>query len=181
MNANIPATGLGRELASVLSRVRRQGESVLVEQDGEAVATLEPVGASRGATWRTLTQALHDRSIGNIDVAADLEDVQRNQPEIPTNVWPSESTPASSSHPSGSLVDRSTRHRPGHHNLARMHVRRPRMNSTTCAHGRSKADADSSTHFSPSMIIDYPASWKVRRCDHTILGGRIVERTQRGG
>ena len=59
MNANIPATELGRELTSVLSLVRRHGESFLViEQDGEAIATLEPVGASRGATWRTLTQAL---------------------------------------------------------------------------------------------------------------------------
>jgi len=58
MIANIPATELGRELTSVLSRVRRQGESFLIKQDGEAVATLEPVGASRGATWRTLTQAL---------------------------------------------------------------------------------------------------------------------------
>jgi len=89
MNANIPATELGRELASVLSRVRRKGESFLIEQDGEAVASLEPVGASRGATWRTLTQALPDRPIGDLDVAADLEDVQRNQAEMPTIVWPS--------------------------------------------------------------------------------------------
>ena len=89
INANIPATELRWELASVLSRVRRQGESFLIEQDGEAVASLEPMGASPGTTWRTLTHALHDRSIGDIDFAADLEDVQRNQPEMPTTVWPS--------------------------------------------------------------------------------------------
>ncbi len=44
MNANIPATELRWELASVLSGVRRKGESFLIAQDGEAVATLEPVG-----------------------------------------------------------------------------------------------------------------------------------------
>ncbi len=88
MDANIPTTELRWELASVLSGVRRQGESILViEQDGEAVATLEPVGASRGATWRTLTQALPDRPIGDIDVAADLEDVQRHHADMPTTVW----------------------------------------------------------------------------------------------
>jgi len=101
MNANIPATELGRELTSVLSGVRRQGESVLIEQDGEAVATLEPVGASRGATWRTLTQALPDQPTGDVDFAADLEDVQRNQPEIQITVRPSESTRAPSSRASG--------------------------------------------------------------------------------
>ncbi|MDQ2741138.1 MAG: hypothetical protein M3Z66_02385 [Chloroflexota bacterium] len=89
MKAKISATELGREFASVLSRVRRQGESFLIEEDGEAVATLEPMGPSRGATWHTLTHALCDRPIGDIDFAPDLEDVQRNQPEMPINVWPS--------------------------------------------------------------------------------------------
>lgn len=101
MNANIPATELGQELASVLSRVRRQGESVLIEQDGKAVATLEPVGASRGATWRTLTQALPDRPIGDVDFAADLEEVQRHQPEIQITVRPNSSIRAPSSRSSG--------------------------------------------------------------------------------
>jgi len=102
MNANIPATELGRELTSVLSLVRRHGESFLViEQDGEAIATLERVGASRGATWRTLTQALPDQPTGDVDFAADLEDVQRNQPEIQITVRPSESTRAPSSRASG--------------------------------------------------------------------------------
>jgi len=90
ISANIPATELGRELTSVLSRVRRHCESFLViEQDGEAIATLEAVGASRGATWRTMTEALRGWPSGDVDFAADLEEVQRNQPEIPTTVWPS--------------------------------------------------------------------------------------------
>ena len=89
MDANIPATELRWELTSVLSRVRRQGESFLViEQDGEPVATVEPLKTSGGATWHTLTQALGGRPIGDLDVAADLEDVQRHQLAMPTNVWP---------------------------------------------------------------------------------------------
>jgi len=51
--------------------------------------TLEPLKASHGATWRTLTEELRDRPIGDVDVAADLEEVQRNQSETPTTVWPS--------------------------------------------------------------------------------------------
>jgi len=90
MKAKISATELGRELAAILDRVRRQGQSFLIEidQDGEAVATLEPVGASHGVTWRTLSKALRDQPVGDADFAADLEDVQRIQPETPATVWP---------------------------------------------------------------------------------------------
>ncbi len=89
MRARISVTELGRDLAAVLDRVRRQGHSYLIEQDGEAVATLEPIGTSRGATWRTLSTALRDLPNGDFDFAADLEELQRNQPEMPDNVWPS--------------------------------------------------------------------------------------------
>jgi hypothetical protein len=101
MRAKIPATEPGRELAAVQNRVRRQGHSFLIEQDGEAVATLEPMGASRGVTWRTLTPALRDLPDGDVDFAADFETVQRIQPEMPTNVWPIRSIQASSSRSSG--------------------------------------------------------------------------------
>lgn len=80
---------LGRELTAILDRVRCHGSSFLIEQDGEAVATLEPVGTSGGATWGTLAQALRDRPIGDGEFAADLEEIQRNQPEMPASVWPS--------------------------------------------------------------------------------------------
>lgn len=53
MRAKISATELGRGLSAVLHRDRRQGHSCLIEQDSEAVATLEPLGAPRGVTWRT--------------------------------------------------------------------------------------------------------------------------------
>ncbi len=89
MKARISATELGRDLAAILDRVRRQRYSFLIEQDGEAVATLEPVGAAHVATWRTLTEELRGWSIGDVDFAADLEEVQRNQPDMPATAWPS--------------------------------------------------------------------------------------------
>lgn len=53
MRAKTSATELTRELAADLHSVHRQGQSFLIEQDGEAVATREPVGASCGAAGRT--------------------------------------------------------------------------------------------------------------------------------
>jgi len=88
MRAKTSATELARELAADLHWVHRQGQSFLIEQDGEAVATLEPLGVSPGSTWRTLTNALRGLPNGDRDFASDLEEVQRNQPDIPTDVWP---------------------------------------------------------------------------------------------
>jgi len=88
MRAKISATELGRGLSAVLNRVRRQGLSFLIKQDSEAVATLEPLGAPRGVTWRTLKAALRTLLDADPDFAADLEEVHRNQPKIPNNVRP---------------------------------------------------------------------------------------------
>jgi antitoxin (DNA-binding transcriptional repressor) of toxin-antitoxin stability system len=90
MKAKISATELGRELASVLSRVRRQGESFLIEQDGEAVTTLEPLGASPGGTGRTLTNALRGLPDGDRDVAADPSGGPAKPARTTTNVRPIE-------------------------------------------------------------------------------------------
>lgn len=89
MKATISATELGRELAAIQDRVRRHGSAFLIKQDGEDVATLEPVETSGGATWRTLAQALRDRPVGDVEFAADLEEAQRNQPEMRIPVRPS--------------------------------------------------------------------------------------------
>ncbi len=50
------------------------------------MAALEPVNASRGTTWRMLTEVLGERPVGDFDFAAALEDVQRHQPDMPTTV-----------------------------------------------------------------------------------------------
>ena len=88
MRAKISATELGRELAAILDRVRLERQSFLIEQDGEAVATLEPLRAVRGTTWPTLTEALRELPDTDVDFAADLEEIQRNQPEVPATMWP---------------------------------------------------------------------------------------------
>jgi antitoxin (DNA-binding transcriptional repressor) of toxin-antitoxin stability system len=88
MRARISATELGRELAAILDRVRLERQSFLITQDGEAVATLEPLRAVRGTTWSTLAEALAELPEIDIDFAADLEEIQRNQPEVPAAMWP---------------------------------------------------------------------------------------------
>ncbi len=77
MRAKISASELGRERAAVLDRVRHRGQAFLIEQDGEVVATPEPVGLARSATWKTLSQALHELPDTDEDFAGDLEEVQR--------------------------------------------------------------------------------------------------------
>lgn len=48
-----------------------------------------------------LTIALDNQPIRDIDFAADLEEVQRNQPEMSTTVWPGQLTLTSSTRSSG--------------------------------------------------------------------------------
>jgi antitoxin (DNA-binding transcriptional repressor) of toxin-antitoxin stability system len=78
MRARISATELGRELAAILDRVRLERQSFLIEQDGEAVATLEPVRAARGTTWPTLSEALRELPDTDVDFAAGLEEAHRH-------------------------------------------------------------------------------------------------------
>lgn len=79
---------LGRDLVAVLDRVRRRGDSFLIEQDGEAVAILEPMETAGNATWRTLSKVLRDLPNDDLDFADDLTEIQRNQPEMPASAWP---------------------------------------------------------------------------------------------
>jgi hypothetical protein len=44
--------------------------------------------AEQGASWSALSQALGELPDTDVDFAADLEEVQRNQPEIPAIMWP---------------------------------------------------------------------------------------------
>jgi len=82
-------TELSRVLAAVLDRVRRRGDLFLIEQDGEAVAALEPVTTADAATWSSLAKDLRDVSRQKSAFAADLEEIQRHQPGVPTDMWPS--------------------------------------------------------------------------------------------
>ncbi|HEX6508369.1 MAG TPA: hypothetical protein VF221_12115 [Chloroflexota bacterium] len=85
MRVTISVTELSRELISILERVRRRGDSFVIEQDGEAVAALEPV--AEVATWSSIARELHDAPCPDSEFAADLEEIQRNQPDAPTDMW----------------------------------------------------------------------------------------------
>jgi antitoxin (DNA-binding transcriptional repressor) of toxin-antitoxin stability system len=89
VRATISVTDLSRDLPTILDRVHYQGESFLIERDGETVAVLEPVTGPRVATWSTLAAALRDVPHPDAAFADDLEQIQRHQPELPNDVWPS--------------------------------------------------------------------------------------------
>jgi antitoxin (DNA-binding transcriptional repressor) of toxin-antitoxin stability system len=78
---------LRQGLTSILDRVHRRGDSFVIEQDGEALAALEPVAGA--ATWSTLAAALRNAPRPDEAFGTDLQEIQRNQPDVPTNVWPS--------------------------------------------------------------------------------------------
>lgn len=80
---------LCRCVAVVLDRFHHHGQSSLLVQDGEAIPTMEPLGAAHGATWHPLSEELRELPDTDSEFAADLEAVQRNQPELPDTVWPS--------------------------------------------------------------------------------------------
>jgi antitoxin (DNA-binding transcriptional repressor) of toxin-antitoxin stability system len=96
MRARISVDDFSDDPGAILDRVR-QGDSFLIEQDGDAVAALEPVGPRAAATWRSLAAALENEPSADPAFADDLEDIQRNQPAVPTDAWHSESTRACSS------------------------------------------------------------------------------------
>jgi len=85
MKTKISATQLSRDLATVLDQVRRRGDSYLIEQDGEAIATLEP--AAGVTTWSSLAKDLHSEPRPDLAFADDLEQIQRRQPELPDDAW----------------------------------------------------------------------------------------------
>jgi hypothetical protein len=87
MKARISVTDLSQKPRSILDRVHRRGDSLLIQQVGEALAVLEPVV---GATiWTSMTATIRDTPHPDAAIAADLRGVQRNQPGVPTDERPS--------------------------------------------------------------------------------------------
>lgn len=85
--ATIRTHALPEGLRFVRDRVHRRGDSFVIEPDGDAIAALEPVAGV--AIWFTLAAAIRNMPRPSSTFATDLEEVQRNQPEAPTDVWPS--------------------------------------------------------------------------------------------
>lgn len=86
MRATISVLDFSENPSAIMDRVRR-GDSFLIEQDGEAIAALEPVGVRGAPSWQTLMKTLHDGPSGDPEIAAALEEIQRNQPDLPADVW----------------------------------------------------------------------------------------------
>jgi predicted nucleic acid-binding protein len=67
-------------LSDVLNRIRYRQERFLVERNGEAIATLEPVATRPGMTVTDLVRLLGRLGVPDEGLADDLEAIQAQQP-----------------------------------------------------------------------------------------------------
>lgn len=87
MLAKISVAQLSRDLMAILDRVRGRRETFLIQENGKVVAALEPHTEEREATWSSLADALRAMPSSDTAFADDLEDIQRNQPNVPADSW----------------------------------------------------------------------------------------------
>ena len=95
----ITATELAKSLSDILSRVYYQGESFVIERNGQVVAALMPPESHTGVTLGELVAKLRERGLLPVDdkFADDLEAIQASQPLLGDTPWDSWSIRACSS------------------------------------------------------------------------------------
>ena len=87
MATRIDVSELARSLADVLERVRDSGETFVVEQGGQPLATIVPSSAPIGPTPRELAEQLGSMHLLDPDFADDLAEIHGNQPPVPEPRW----------------------------------------------------------------------------------------------
>lgn len=73
MKTVVSATTLARRLGDVLGRIRYRRDSFVIERNGVAVATLEPIETDSGATARAALAAWREAAGQDADFADALE------------------------------------------------------------------------------------------------------------
>ena len=76
METTITATELSRSLSDILSRVRYQGETFIVERNGVPVATLAPPAPGKRMTWGEFKEFLEQHPPPDEDFARDIEEAR---------------------------------------------------------------------------------------------------------
>ena len=90
MEKKITATELAKSLSDILSRVHYQGETFVIERNGETVATLAPPESRTQVTFGELISRLKERHAPLEGFADDLEEIQASQPKVgPPPSWDS--------------------------------------------------------------------------------------------
>lgn len=82
----ISATEAAREFSELLNQVRYKGESFIVTRNGEEMCCISPV--QRSLTFRGLKELLRAHPWDD-KFADDLEQIHREQGQLPENPWPS--------------------------------------------------------------------------------------------
>jgi len=88
MATKLTATELAKRLSEVLSRARYQGESFVIERNGEPVATIGPPEVPMGATLDELVGELRKVPRPDDQFADDLEEIHAAQGTAPPSRWP---------------------------------------------------------------------------------------------
>lgn len=91
MTSRITLAELAERLPDVLERVRTNGESIVVEGDGMALATIAPPPVAKARSWRELVEQLAELPRPDDKFADDLEEARAIMNRTPAEPpeWPS--------------------------------------------------------------------------------------------
>lgn len=91
MSTSVTSTQLAKGLSDILNRIYYQGESFVVERNGQAVASLAPIQAAptQGVVWRDVVAAFDDLTWPDAAFADDLAAIQATQPPLEQSQWDS--------------------------------------------------------------------------------------------
>jgi len=87
MESHISATHAARNLSDLISRVRYRGEEFVIERGGAPVCRLVPARGPARFTGADLKKLLASIPKPDADYWETLEDIVRNQPELPEDPW----------------------------------------------------------------------------------------------
>lgn len=87
METKISPTELAERLSDVLERVRG-GERIVVQSDGETIATIAPPERTKVFTWGEFVALMNSLEWPDEDFADDLREIQAMQSRTGPPEWP---------------------------------------------------------------------------------------------
>jgi antitoxin (DNA-binding transcriptional repressor) of toxin-antitoxin stability system len=89
METRVTSNEATAQFAELLKRVRDEGETVVIEEGGRAVCTMQPVKCNREATLAEIVASLQSGPTPDNGYAKDVEDfvAAMNRPALPESPW----------------------------------------------------------------------------------------------
>jgi antitoxin (DNA-binding transcriptional repressor) of toxin-antitoxin stability system len=89
MSERVTANEAALRFPDLLDRVRNERETFVILRGGEEVGRLTPAEPSRPLTLFGLIELLREAGSPDPELAADLEEIQAEQPPLDDRSWPS--------------------------------------------------------------------------------------------